>query len=132
VSECPNRRDRPGSRGGRSECYTLLRRAYRHSSGYVGLDRIESLAFYETITTGAESDLEQLTEIARQMVGRWGMSDKLGARTLLPRDDEAASFAGAAPISPQTQHLIEEEAQTNRGRGPRRGHTPPDQPPRAT
>ena len=31
---------------------------------------------YGNVTTGAESDLEQVTHIARQMVGRWGMSDR--------------------------------------------------------
>ena len=33
---------------------------------------------YGNVTTGAESDLEQVTNIARQMVGRWGMSDRIG------------------------------------------------------
>ena len=33
---------------------------------------------YGEITTGAESDLQQLTQIARGMVGRWGMSDAVG------------------------------------------------------
>ena len=40
---------------------------------------------YGEITTGAESDLQQLTQIARQMVGRWGMSDKVGPVTVLPQ-----------------------------------------------
>ena len=31
---------------------------------------------YGDLTTGAESDLEQATRIARQMVGRWGMSER--------------------------------------------------------
>src|SRR6202043_206705 len=33
---------------------------------------------YGTITTGAQADIQHLTQIARQMVGRWGMSEKLG------------------------------------------------------
>jgi cell division protease FtsH len=37
----------------------------------------EEIVFGE-ISTGAESDIEQLTGLARQMVGRWGMSDALG------------------------------------------------------
>ena len=36
--------------------------------------RVAEEIVYGTITTGAESDIQQLTEIARQMVGRWGMS----------------------------------------------------------
>ena len=54
---------------------------------------------------------EQLTEIARQMVGRWGMSDKLGPRTLIPRDGQGPLLTGAGDASPQTQWLIDEEVQ---------------------
>ena len=49
---------------------------------------------YGVITTGAESDIEQLTQIARQMVGRWGMSDKLGPVALLPSDGSRSVPAG--------------------------------------
>ena len=66
------------------------------------------------ITTGAESDIQQLTQIARQMVGRWGMSDKLGPLTLLPSDGLGAGgglFPGASETSPQTQWLIDQEVQ---------------------
>lgn len=38
---------------------------------------------HDTVTTGAESDLQQLTQIVRSMVGRWGMSEGLGLATLL-------------------------------------------------
>ena len=41
--------------------------------------------------TGAESDLEQVTEIARQMVGRWGMSERGRTGVGAAREDEAAS-----------------------------------------
>jgi cell division protease FtsH len=64
---------------------------------------------YGKITTGAESDLQQLTQIARQMVGRWGMSDKLGPITLLPSDGQGPLLPGASETSPQTQWLIDEE-----------------------
>src|SRR5262249_10846359 len=37
------------------------------------------------ISTGAESDIEQLTAIARQMVGRWGMSSAVGPVSVIPR-----------------------------------------------
>ena len=39
---------------------------------------------YGGITTGAENDLDQVTQIARQMVGRWGMSDAVGPIAVLP------------------------------------------------
>ena len=45
---------------------------------------------YGKVTTGAESDFQQLTQIARQMVGRWGMSDKVGPVTVLPSDGSHA------------------------------------------
>jgi cell division protease FtsH len=64
---------------------------------------------YGKITTGAESDLQQLTQIARQMVGRWGMSDKLGPATLLPSDGQGPLLPGASETSPQTQWLVDEE-----------------------
>src|SRR6185369_2652892 len=40
--------------------------------------RVAEEVVFDKVTTGAESDLQQLTEIARQMVGRWGMSEKVG------------------------------------------------------
>jgi len=64
---------------------------------------------YGTITTGAESDLEQLSEIARQMVGRWGMSDKLGPITFITQDGRGPLLPGSGEVSPQTQGLIDEE-----------------------
>jgi cell division protease FtsH len=63
------------------------------------------------ITTGAESDLQQLTQIARQMIGRWGMSEKLGPLTLLPSDGQNPLLPGASETSPQTQWLIDQEVQ---------------------
>ena len=42
---------------------------------------------YGTKTTGAENDIEQATNLARNMVTRWGMSDKLGMVQLAPRQN---------------------------------------------
>jgi cell division protease FtsH len=66
---------------------------------------------YNEITTGAESDIQQLTQIARQMVGRWGMSEKLGPITLLPSDGQGPLLPGASETSPQTQWLVDQEVQ---------------------
>jgi cell division protease FtsH len=71
--------------------------------------RVAEEVVYGTTTTGAESDLEQLSQIARQMVGRWGMSDKLGPITLLAGGGPGSLLPGASEASPQTQWLIEEE-----------------------
>jgi cell division protease FtsH len=67
----------------------------------------EEVVFGE-ISTGAESDLEQLTGLARQMVGRWGMSPAVGPLALLPRDG-GGPFGGGPQLSPDTQKLIDEE-----------------------
>jgi cell division protease FtsH len=61
------------------------------------------------ISTGAESDFEQLTELARRMVGRWGMSSAIGPLALLPRDGTVGPFAGGPELSPETQKLIDDE-----------------------
>ncbi|WP_017627347.1 ATP-dependent zinc metalloprotease FtsH [Nocardiopsis chromatogenes] len=55
-------------------------------TGALGGMAAESLVF-GVVTTGAESDLENATAIARQMVGRWGMSEAIGPMTVLPGPD---------------------------------------------
>ncbi|MFE2053374.1 ATP-dependent zinc metalloprotease FtsH [Streptomyces sp. NPDC059459] len=52
---------------------------------------------YDVITTGSESDLEQVTRIARGMVGRWGMSEQVGRLSALPGDAQQAYGLAAAP-----------------------------------
>src|ERR1019366_3981193 len=64
---------------------------------------------YGKITTGAESDIQQLTQIARQMVGRWGMSEKVGPVAGLPSDGQGPFFPGASETSEETQRLIDHE-----------------------
>jgi cell division protease FtsH len=61
------------------------------------------------LTTGAESDIQQLTLIARQMVGRWGMSAAVGTVAVLPVDGQGPFLPGVAEISPETQRLVDEE-----------------------
>src|SRR4051812_6627549 len=64
---------------------------------------------YDDMTTGAESDLEQLTGIARQMVGRWGMSEAIGPVAVIPRDGQGPLLPGTSAVSEETQRLIDEE-----------------------
>jgi cell division protease FtsH len=71
--------------------------------------RVAEEVVYSKITTGAESDLQQLTQIARQMVGRWGMSERLGPLVLIPSDGQGPLLPGSAETSQQTQWLIDEE-----------------------
>jgi cell division protease FtsH len=70
--------------------------------------RVAEEVVYGSITTGAESDIQQLTAIARQMVGRWGMSEALGPVTLLPNDDQPM-FPGMNGTSEHTQRAVDEE-----------------------
>src|SRR4051812_23499500 len=71
--------------------------------------RVAEEIVYGTITTGAESDLQQLTQIARQMVGRWGMSDELGPVALLPSETAGQLLPGTSETSAQMQWLIEQQ-----------------------
>src|SRR5262245_24473902 len=71
--------------------------------------RVAEEVVFGDISTGAESDLDQLTGLARQMVGRWGMSDAIGPLALLPRDGSRGPFAGGPELSPETQKLIDDE-----------------------
>ncbi len=64
---------------------------------------------YGTYTTGAESDIQQLTQIARQMVGRWGMSERIGPIAVLPSDGDGVWLPGASETSADTQRLVDEE-----------------------
>jgi cell division protease FtsH len=61
---------------------------------------------YGVITTGSESDLEQVTNIARGMVARWGMSERVGRFSALPSDAQQAYGLSAAP---HTLDVIESE-----------------------
>jgi cell division protease FtsH len=43
---------------------------------------------FNVVTTGSESDLETVSRIARSMVGRWGMSEKVGRLSVLPAEGD--------------------------------------------
>ena len=77
----------------------------------------EEVVYGET-STGAESDIQQLTEIARQMVGRWGMSDAIGPVAVIPRD-------GAGPLLPGVSRGLARYAEARRrGGAPHRRELP--------
>ena len=63
---------------------------------------------YGDVTTGAESDLEQASEIARQMVGRWGMSPAIGPVSVLPPPGHE-TFLGMDGVAPATKELVDAE-----------------------
>ena len=71
--------------------------------------RVAEEIVYGTISTGAESDIQQLTQIARQMVGRWGMSEAIGPVSVVSADGRQPVFPGLSESSPETQRLLDEE-----------------------
>jgi cell division protease FtsH len=73
--------------------------------------RVAEEIVYGTITTGAESDIEQLSGIARAMVGRWGMSRAIGPIAVMPSEARGPLLPGSSEVSPDTQRLIDQEVQ---------------------
>jgi cell division protease FtsH len=66
----------------------------------------------ERVTTGASNDIERATEIARNMVTKWGLSEKLGPLTY--SEDDGEVFLGRSVtqhkhVSDVTAHVIDEE-----------------------
>ncbi|HEX3618205.1 MAG TPA: ATP-dependent zinc metalloprotease FtsH [Solirubrobacteraceae bacterium] len=61
------------------------------------------------LTTGAESDIQHLTRIARFMVGRWGMSTAIGPVAVLPSEGSSMLLPGVSETSEKTQQLVDEE-----------------------
>ncbi len=78
-------------------------------AGALGGRAAEQLVYGE-VSTGAESDLEQATRIARQMVGRWGMSPAIGPVSVLPGPGQELPFGfDSNGPSPATQELLDSE-----------------------
>jgi cell division protease FtsH len=67
---------------------------------------------YGKVTSGAEDDLDQVTRIARQMVGRWGMSSAVGVMSVLPAGSGESSYfplSNGGCASEATQELVDLE-----------------------
>ncbi len=79
--------------------------------GTLGGMAAEQVVYGET-TTGSENDLEQVTAIARGMVGRWGMSGAIGPLTILPASPQdgppAAAPATLAAVDEETRRIVDE------------------------
>jgi len=73
----------------------------------------EELVFgKQAVTTGASNDIQRATDIARKMVTKWGMSERLGPLTY--SEEEGEIFLGHSvtkhkDISDETAHIIDEE-----------------------
>ncbi|HEY6525954.1 MAG TPA: ATP-dependent zinc metalloprotease FtsH [Solirubrobacteraceae bacterium] len=71
--------------------------------------RVAEEVVFGDLTTGAESDIQQLTRIARGMVGRWGMSRAVGPIAVLPADGQGPLLPGVSETSEETQQLVDQE-----------------------
>jgi cell division protease FtsH len=76
-------------------------------TGALGGRAAEEVVFGD-VTTGAESDMEQASGIARQMVGRWGMSPVIGPVTVLPSANQESAL-GMDNVAPATKELVDTE-----------------------
>jgi cell division protease FtsH len=77
-------------------------------TGLLGGRAAEELV-YGNVTTGAESDLDQATALARHMVGRWGMSEAIGLVTVLPPDGTGPYALAGDAVSERTRQAIDDE-----------------------
>jgi len=69
----------------------------------------------ESVTTGASNDIERATELARNMVTKWGLSDKLGPLTYSEETGEVflgRSVTQHKQVSDVTAHAIDEEVRS--------------------
>ena len=69
----------------------------------------------DNVTTGASNDIERATLIARNMVTRWGLSDKLGPLTYAEEQGEVFlghSVTKHKAVSDETAHMIDDEIKT--------------------
>ncbi len=99
--------------------YTPLDDRYNYSRDYLEAQMVTALGGRAAeqvaighITTGAENDLQRVTAIARQMVTRWGMSERLGTISYSEREDPFAGTAlanGSHDYSERTAAVIDEE-----------------------
>ncbi len=99
--------------------YSPLDDRYNYSKDYLEAQLVTALggrAAEEVaighITTGAENDLQRVTAIARQMVARWGMSERIGTISFSEREDPFAGTALASnsrEYSEKTATIIDEE-----------------------
>jgi len=92
--------------------YSKQRLESQISSMFGGRIAEELIFGAEAVTTGASNDIQRITEIARNMVTKWGLSERLGPLTY--SEDEGEVFLGHSVsrhkvVSDETAHVIDEE-----------------------
>ena len=70
--------------------------------------RVAEEQVFDDITTGAQADIKDVTQLARRMVGLWGMSEAIGPLAVIPDDDQAA-LLGTGEVSPETAKAVDDE-----------------------
>ncbi len=95
--------------------YTRQRLESQIASLFGGRVAEELIFGAQAVTTGASNDIERATEIARNMVTKWGLSEKLGPLTYRPEEGEVFlghSVSKHKEISEQTANIIDEEVRS--------------------
>jgi cell division protease FtsH len=97
--------------------YSLSKRRLQSSIATLFGGRVaEELIFgADAVTTGASNDIERATDLARNMVTKWGLSDKLGPLTYSEETGEVflgRSVTQHKQVSDETAHAIDEEVRT--------------------
>lgn len=89
--------------------YSLSKRAIESQlcSLFGGRIAEEMTLGFDGVTTGAQNDIERATDLARNMVTKWGLSEKLGP--LHYGEDESGQPGAGNPISGKTSNEIDEE-----------------------
>ncbi|MEO0254396.1 MAG: ATP-dependent zinc metalloprotease FtsH [candidate division WOR-3 bacterium] len=74
--------------------------------------RVAEKIVFNTLSTGAANDIEMATQIARKMVGEWGMSEKIGPVSFAKQDEEiflGRELSLKRGISEKISEMIDEE-----------------------
>ena len=82
--------------------------AHRQLQVLCGGRAAEELVF-DIVTTGASNDIEKATELARNMVTRYGMSENFGMMALQSGENRYLGEAGQSTCSPETARLVDME-----------------------
>lgn len=106
--------------------FTKQRLESQISSLFGGRIAEEMIFGNERVTTGASNDIQRATELARNMVTRWGLSDRMGP--LAYGEEEGEVFLGHSVtqhknISDETAHAIDEEVRSFIDRNYQRANT---------